>query len=199
MRTTITIASLAVGLLGCQPEIVPGAYLCGPEQACPEDQVCNGPDNMCVLASGAEPFACGPSTETEPNNTLATAQPLGTFACVSPPFELAGCAKDGDTEDDYAFDAAPGCTAVAVQARIVFPVAFEQLTLELRGDGGAVLATGTPCTSGGVGDGSDQLCISQPIAAGGHYSVRVARTGQGTCDGMCAFNRYQLHLQLATP
>src|SRR5690606_5891048 len=49
---SLVLVLVAAG--ACSPEIAPGAYLCGPERACPEGQACDGPTNICVLTSGAQ-------------------------------------------------------------------------------------------------------------------------------------------------
>jgi hypothetical protein len=54
---------------GCSAEIAPGAYYCGPEQNCPDGLTCDGIENLCVLPSQAQPFACDaadPQGDDEP-------------------------------------------------------------------------------------------------------------------------------------
>ncbi|MBL9013897.1 MAG: hypothetical protein JNL83_06965 [Myxococcales bacterium] len=191
-------ALLAIALLSaCAPEIVQGAYLCGPEQSCPEGQACNGADNVCVLPGGVKPFECGDKiTEVEPNNGASAAQTIANLACVSPLIQIKGCTPATDAEDWYAFDVPVGCGATVATVRIDFPLAFEQLSIELAGK------TGSQADCGGTAppdDGSDTVCLSTPVTAGQRYTLRVARSGVGDCDGECAFNRYSLSLQLGTP
>ena len=195
-------ALIVVLLAACSPEIAPGTYLCGPEGLCPEGQACNGPDNVCVLPGAVQPFACGEdATEVEPNDGFATAQPVlaGNLACVSRVVEILGCSQDADGEDWFAVEIPAVCVAVAVEARISFPIAFETLALELRDDTGAVVATAGACGRADPDDGDDQRCLEATVTPGGTYAVRVARGGEGNCGGRCAHNRYTLNVQLTTP
>ncbi|MBA3462388.1 MAG: hypothetical protein H0T46_20670 [Deltaproteobacteria bacterium] len=192
-------AILALALCGaCTPDIVAGAYLCGPEQSCPDGQVCNGPDNICVLPGAALPFECGDKiTEVEPNNASTAAQPIPNLACVSPLVQVKGCTPTSDTEDWFVFDVPAQCTATEATIRLSFPLAFEQLSLGLDGT-----ATGTVAACGvnlAPDDGTDVLCLEQAVTAGSKHAVRVARSGVGNCGGECGFNRYTLSLQLGTP
>jgi len=193
---------LLVALTACSPDIVPGSYLCGPERLCPEDQQCDGVTNICVLPNQVMPFACPPlmtTSEVEPNDSAASAQVVANLACVSRSAELVGCSKDLDGEDWFQFDVPGDCTAVGVTARLTFPLAFEVLSVELLDAGGAVLAIGEPCPQSEQDDGDEQSCLEKTLTPGGHYTVRVARTGEGACDGACAHNRYTLTLALETP
>lgn len=189
---------LAVG--ACAPDIAPGSYLCGPEQSCPDDQACDGLTNTCVLPSQAQPFACPTgATEIEPNNAASSAQVVANLACVSRTAQVIGCTKDLDGEDWFQFDVPATCTSVGVDVRLTFPIAFEGLALELRNDAGATITTGEPCAQSEPDDGDDQSCLAQTLTPGGHYAIRIARTGEGECGGACAYNRYTLTLQLETP
>lgn len=198
MRAGLVLAGLLVGLTAaCTPDIVPGSYFCGPEQLCPEGQVCNGADNLCVLPSTAVPFACASSTEDEPNDTFATAQPVLTGAqCASLPTELRGCTSATDGQDFYGFSTTAQCTTVSATARLTFPIAFQPLTLALVDSAGATIAEGTPCANDEPDDGDAKLCLDGALAASGTYAVVVSSTGTDNCDGACAYNRYQLTVQL---
>jgi hypothetical protein len=197
MRAAVLALVLALGG-ACTPDIVAGAYLCGPEQSCPDGQVCNGPDNLCVLPGAAQPFECGTKiTEVEPNNASTAGQPIPNLACVSPLVQVKGCTPTGDTDDWFVFDVPAACTNSVATVRLSFPLAFEQLSLDLD-----TSATGTVAACGvnvALDDGSDVLCLVQAVTAGSKHAVRVARSGVGNCDGECGFNRYTLSLQLGTP
>jgi hypothetical protein len=198
MRSALLLCTLAA----CSPDIVPGSYLCGPERLCPDDQVCDGVTNICVLPNQAMPFACPPQStmsEIEPNDSGTSAQQISNLACVSRSAELVGCAKDLDGEDWFQFDTPSDCTAVGVTARLTFPLAFEVLALDLRDANGAIIATGEQCPQSEPDDGDEQRCVEKTLTPGGHYAVRVSRTGESTCDGACAHNRYTLTLALETP
>ena len=189
--------AIAALLSGCAPDIVQGAYFCGPEQSCPEGQACNGVDNLCMLPSGAKPFECGDKiTEVEPNNGAAAAQSIANLACVSPLIQIKGCTPATDAEDWYAFDVPSGCGATVATVRLDFPLAFEQLSVELAGK------TGSQADCAGSAppdDGTDTVCLGAPVTAGQRYTLRIARSGVGNCDGQCGYNRYSLSLQLGTP
>jgi len=199
MRAAALVFVLAAA---CTPEIVSGSYLCGPERACPDDQACDGATNICVLPSQVQPFACpsqSETTEVEPNDDSVNAQLVANLECVSRSAEIVGCTRDLDGEDWFVFDVPVGCTAVAVEARLTFPLAFEVLSLEVHGSTGLTIATGGDCAISDAADGDEQRCLDVPLASGSRYALRVARSGVGTCGGACAHNKYTLTLQLKTP
>ncbi|MDQ3367971.1 MAG: hypothetical protein M3680_21305 [Myxococcota bacterium] len=193
-------ALFAIVLAACTPEIAPGTYLCGPEQLCPEGQACNAPDNVCVFESQAQPFSCDPDLDPPGDDTPATAISVGTLACVSPARELIGCMGEGDRADWHELDVPAACTAVQIEATLAFPIAFEELGLQLSSDGGAGTAVEMPCgTSRAPVEGETLRCFEMTVTPGGRYAIGVVAEGTGTCDGACAFNRYRLRVQLATP
>ncbi len=193
-------ALLCIALAACAPDIVSGAYLCGPDMACPDSYVCNGSDNSCVLPSRAMAFACTNEQEAhEPDDTSAQAAAIPMLGCVSTPFTQAGCLATGDTNDWFAFDAPDACAAVEAVARMYFPVAYEPLTFELWDlTGNMQVATGGMCKQADVA-GTASTCFTYTLTGGHHYGVLVKPAGGGDCDGKCAFNRYSLSLQLQTP
>jgi len=191
---------VAGSLVACTPEIVSGAYLCGPDESCPEDQVCNGPDNTCVLAAMAQPFACLPEEEHEPDDTAAQGLALPMLDCVSSQFVDTACLADGDGADWVTFATPSVCAAVEVQVRLSFPVAFEPLMVALYDGAGATqLATSAACTQGVDVPGEDQQCLTMTLTPGADYALQVTPAGGGDCDGGCAYNRYVLTVRLATP
>lgn len=200
MRTAVVVA---LGLVAaCTPEIVPGSYFCGPERACPDDQACDGATNLCVLPSQVQPFACPSPTETvevEPNDDMVNAQLIANLECVSRTAEIVGCTRDLDREDWFVFDVPVGCTAVAVEGRLTFPLAFEVLDLDAHGSTGLTIATGGQCAIFDADDGDEQRCLDVPLTPGSRSALRVARSGVGSCGGACAHNKYTLTLQLKTP
>ncbi|MGN6109851.1 MAG: hypothetical protein ACTHU0_32385 [Kofleriaceae bacterium] len=190
--------SACAGLAACEPDIAPGSYLCGPEQLCPEGQVCNGPDNVCVFPGAATPFECGASDPA--GDTPETGKDLGTFTCFSPDRETTGCLSGGDQADWYQLDVPSECVAVKIQVRMVFPVAFEPLDLWFSNDGAAGTLVEASCANPPDLDLGDQVrCYEQTVAPGGHYAVGVVRSGIENCNGLCAYNRYRLSIRLATP
>lgn len=193
---------LLLAVAACSPDIVPGSYLCGPERLCPDEQQCDGATNICVLPNQVTPFACPPlasTSEIEPNDSAMDAQVVANLACVSRNADLVGCAKDLDGEDWFQFDTPPECTAVGVTARLTFPLAFEVLAVELRDSNDVILATGEACPQSELDDGDEQRCLEKTLTPGTRYAMRVVRTGEGTCNGACAHNRYTLTLALETP
>src|SRR4051812_4256867 len=92
-------AILCFALVACTPDIASGTYVCGPEQACPEGQSCDGVDGTCVFTNTQRPFACEPSREHEPDNTPAQGLVITSFACVSAPYVNDGCLAAGDDQD----------------------------------------------------------------------------------------------------
>lgn len=196
MRALVFV--LASAAAACTPEIVSGSYRCGPDATCPGDQVCNGTDNICVTGT-AEPFACEPEISTEPDDASDQAFDLGEFGCVSLASTLGNCMLEGDAGDWVKFHSATGCAAVAVDVRLTFPTAFEELGIELWDlDSGEKVAEDTPCDV--IGEAGDDLrCLSSPVTPGASYGVHVLPTGEGDCDGTCGYNRYTVRLQLSAP
>lgn len=188
---------LVLAVAACTPDISPGAYLCGPEQSCPDDLACDGVDHVCVLPTAAQPFACGAGDEVEPNNDLAGAQPvLPNATCASLPVELAGCIADDDSADYYRIAVPTGCTAVSASARLSFPLAFMPLAVTIVDRDGAVLAEGAPCENDEPDDGETRMCVVANVTPGQDALVRVEGTGEATCGGACAHNQYLLTMQL---
>lgn len=193
MRALVLVLAVAA----CTPEITPGAYLCGPEQSCPDELTCDGVAHACVLPSAARPFACGAVDEVEPNDDLASAQAvLADAPCASLPLELAGCIADDDGADYYRIAVPAECTTVAATARLVFPLAFMPLAVAIVDRDGAVLAEGTPCTNDDPDDGESRMCVDTAVTPGQDALVRVQGTGDATCGGTCAHNQYVVTMQL---
>ena len=195
-------------LLGaCTPEIVSGAYLCGPDASCPEGFVCNGTEDMlvglmadtCVLPSVTRPFACEPDVNFEPDNTSDEAFLIPNLACVSAPFVNSACMMPGDTADWVKFAAPSACTAVEVEARIAFSLAYEELAFELWDlDRNMKVGDSGDCSQGAE-NGDERRCLDFTLVPGTNYGIKVRPTGVGNCDGDCSHNRYTLRVQLATP
>jgi hypothetical protein len=190
---------LVIALVGCTPDIFSGTYLCGPNQACPPGQACNGPDGVCELAGTEAPFACAPSSQREPDDTAAQGFALPALACVSAPYIGNGCLAAGDPADWFTFRVPSVCTAVEVQARMTYPISWETVALELWDLGSmTMIATDTACKVIPPG-GELSGCITFPVANDGSYGIVIKPKGGGDCAGQCNFNRYQLTVQLSTP
>ncbi len=195
------LLAAAAALAACTPEIVPGAYLCGPEGLCPEGQACDGPDNRCVLDTAARPFACGAMVLDPPGDDApATGTVLANLACPSVPSDIEGCLTSGDAADFYQLDVPGGCTAARIEASVVYPVAFESVGFLFAAGGAAPAPAETPCpASVAPAAGHALRCFSQAAPAGGRLALGVARDGGGDCGGACRHNRYTLRLRLASP
>ncbi|HEY5923990.1 MAG TPA: hypothetical protein VIV11_20060 [Kofleriaceae bacterium] len=199
---------ICLPLAACTPEIASGSYLCGPDASCPDGQACNGTkdDNAgleaetCVLESLARPFACSPQLNAEPDNTMDEAHVIPTLACVSAPFTIErGCMEAQDSADWLTFVVPSACASVGVNARLTFPYAFEELALELWDvDANMMVADAAECVQGAE-SGAIRRCLDLQLVPGKTYAVRVSPTGEGDCDGDCAYNRYSLSVQLGPP
>lgn len=200
-------ALVLVALAACTPDVVSGAYLCGPEASCPEGQSCssvqdteNGPyKDVCVLSSTAMPFACMPKMDLEPDDTMDEAHLIPGLGCVSS-FMNDGCMLESDSADWVTFVAPASCSsAISVQARISFSIAYEELGLELWNvDQNMKVASDEPCKSG-LDSASIRSCIDYTLVPGTKYGLKVSPNGNASCGGACAYNRYTLTIQLATP
>lgn len=189
--------ALLVLLAACSPEIAPGAYFCGPERSCPGGQVCDGVDDVCVLDTSARPFAC--ETAPHADETPATGTVLPNLTCVSASYEAADCVASDDREDWYQLDIPDTCTAVQIDARVKFSIAYQPLGFALSTAGGAGTPVETPCKSMISDDAFEVRCFTMQVTPGEHYAVGVTLADGPDCDGDCTFNRYALTLRLATP
>ena len=199
---------ICLGLAACTPDIASGSYLCGPDASCPEGQVCNGTEETepggltaetCVLPSLALPFACTPQFDVEPDNTMAEAYLIQDLGCVSAPFISNSCMPTEDSADWATFVAPSVCSAVKVEARLTFPLAYQGLAVELWNvDANMKIADDIECPQTAE-SGLVRRCLDFTLAPGTKYGVKVLPTGDGNCDGACAYNRYTLSIRLATP
>jgi hypothetical protein len=189
---------LAIATAACTPEIVSGSYLCGPNASCPEDQACNGPDNVCV-SSNAEPFSCEPKKVTEPDDSTDMAFSIGVLDCAAVASVIDSCMDETDPADWVAFSTSASCADAVADVRVTFPTAFEELGMELWDlDANERVAVDSPCPVSGEG-GDELRCIKMALAPATRYAIQVLPTGEGTCDGGCAYNRYALRMQLNQP
>jgi hypothetical protein len=199
MRASMLAFVIALGAVSaCAPDIVSGSYLCGPNASCPEDQKCNGPDNICVTTP-PEAFTCDSQVNSEPDDSADMAFPLAPYACLSLASSFDSCMETNDVGDWYSFVAPTGCSAIAIDARVSFPTAFEALALELWNlDTNERIGQSSKCPFGGEA-GDDLQCMKITLEQGVHYAIAVLPTGEGDCKGACAYNRYTLHTQMTTP
>lgn len=198
----VPVASwVLIALVGaCSPEVPSGAYLCGPNEACPDTQLCDEPTNSCVAPAAASAFACPAGTEnSEPDDSQVMGTVIANLECVSVPYSAAGCLAAGDAEDWLQVTAPAACTAVEVEIRLSYKVAFAPLAVVLHDATGAPLATDTACKGADPGQGEDVRCLTQTITPGQTYGIEIKAAGGDDCDGKCRFNRYTVAVQLATP
>ena len=205
MRITLALLALAA----CTPDIAPGSYLCGPEGLCPEGQLCNGPDNICVLVSEARPFSCGTATDPDVlDDQPGAGTVLANLPCVSVPSETHGCLLDDDGQDFFQFDVPAGCAAVRVEASVSFPIAFQPLGLVFStagrpGGAGrhAVLVGGRAgrgralLRAGGAGRRPHRWASSRTAAA--TAAAPAARPVHPPDPARCPLGRRRPHLELA--
>ena len=198
MRRVLAIALLASA---CTPAIAPGAYFCGPEGACPEDLACDGKTHRCVLPSTVEPFDCNPEASSEPaDDVIETPYVLMGVDCSGLARSLRSCMPEGDPVDWVLLNVPDNCVATTVETRVTFPLAHQRLAIEIHdaADFDAPLAVDTSCTLQAEG-GDDVSCATAPVMPAGSYLIGITPTGEGDCDGDCAFNSYNLRLQLRLP
>jgi hypothetical protein len=201
MRVLVLIA-----LAACTPDVVSGAYLCGPNASCPEGQACNGTfdedsgldDDTCVLASLARPFVCTPKVNLEPDDTMAQGHPIENLGCVNIPVDIDGCMAESDA-DWVTFVAPTVCAGtLQVHARLSFAIAYEQLSVELWDFAqNTRLATDGECKSG-LDSGNVRRCLDFTLVPGTKYGIQVLANGAGDCGGECAYNRYSLSVGVGT-
>jgi hypothetical protein len=196
MRALVVATCL---LAACTPDIVPGSYYCGPNAACPEDQVCSEATHTCGLAAAAEPFECTSALASEPDDTMETGFELRDLDCVTLPRVIDACMPADDSADWLTLMAPPQCSALKLDVRITFPLAFERLGVEIVDLAtGSTLAMDTACVFQGE-SGNDLRCTEAMLTPGSRYAIRVAPTGEGTCGGRCSFNSYTVRVQLGPP
>ena len=198
---------LCIPLAACNADVVSGSYLCGPEELCPDGQKCNGTDDKasglvedsCVLSSLARPFVCSPAVNVEPDDSMAQAHALALADCVSVPFVTNDCMLASDAADWVSFVPSSVCTAVKVEARVTFPIAYEDLGLTLWDiDHNMQVGTDKDCPASSD-EANVRRCLDVTLVPGTKYGIEVKPTGEGTCNGACAYNRYSLSVQLSTP
>lgn len=208
----------------CSADIAPGVYYCGPEQLCPEGLTCDGVQDLCVTPSQAQAFDCqipcnldgNEANEVCPdefvckaNRCVAITDDVPTtgfllepaLECVSGVREIESCLSANDPSDWFQFDIPDNCTkAVQIEARVTFPTAHEPIAIQLSSDGGAPQTVDTDCkVSTGDDGGRTARCFELTVGNGSHHVLGLVHSGVDNCDGECAFNRYQLNLQLSTP
>ena len=198
MRRVLARLVVVAAMHGCgeshpQPE-------CGDTRACPDGLVCDAVEDVCTVPSQARAFDCEIPDRTGDDAPTDGLQLTPALECVSGVRELKACLFADDPGDWFQFDVPPNCTAVQIEARLTFPVAYEPVALQLSTDGSAPVTVDGECTvSTGDNGGSTSRCFEMVVANGSHHAIGMVHSGEANCDGDCAFNRYTLSLQLSTP
>lgn len=195
-------AAIAIAILvaGCDPEIVSGAYLCGPEMSCPSGLACSAESGECVQPELAKPFACRPGSEGgEPNDGAATASGLAIFGCPDTQVELLGCLPASLDVDFIAVTAPTTCAGAALSIDIRYSAAFAPAVVDLVDASGAVLQTAAQCNiTGGLG-ANDAVCLDTTVPADGRAVIRVSLDPDIDCDGACDYAHYVVTASAAAP
>jgi hypothetical protein len=182
MRALVLLFGIA--LAACSPEIESGVYFCGPDQACPDGFSCDGETNTCVTPTEVMPFSC------------SEGGPLVAPTCDPSTLGSSGCVDTAGAHDMMSFTTAAGCP-MNLDIMITYPVAFMPLEAQVS-DGNASQGTTQPCHA--VHAGLQDACVTLTANPGTTYTVDVAAVAGGdTCNGACAFNRYQLAVQVTRP
>jgi len=194
VRLVLAILSVTA----CSADIAPGTYFCGPEESCPEGQVCNGTDNICTSPGNVSPFACDIPDRTD-DDSPATGLVLANLTCVSAPRNLRACLVDGDPGDWFQFDVPDNCNGVQIEARLTFPIAYEPVAMQLASNNGDPVDADSPCEVETQNAGEDVRCFRQTVDNGSHHAIGLVHSNTANCDGACAHNRYTLDFQLSAP
>lgn len=189
-----------LGLVACDPEILSGGYLCGPQMACPSDQECNPAEGTCVRPEQVRPFACMPGSEDgEPNGDRATATVLTLSGCPAPQDERLGCMPVGDDVDWIAVTAPGPCARAALSIDVRYAAAFAPTVVEQMTDEGLVAQTAVACDiTGGLG-ANDAVCLDTTVPPSGVVMIRIGLDRQLSCDGACDFSHYSVTVSAAAP
>lgn len=190
-------------LAGCTPSIVPGSYLCGPEQLCPEELACNGVDNTCVAPRNVQPFACEPNAvDPMTDDSPSTGTVVPGLLCISGVQVVTGCLRDSDPADWFQFDTPTECSAVGITASVTFPIAYQPIALQIAKGAEPPQLSAIECPSSTtLVEGIGAYCLETTLELGTRYALGIVHddAAGGDCDGTCRSNRYQLRFQLETP
>ena len=200
MRNLVLLASM-FAFAACAPDIAEGSYFCGPQLACPGDLACSELTELCVAPERTEAFVCPDGANAhEPDDTLAQAQAL-TGMCFVDALVDDGCLPT-QTDVDYALLSTPStCGArIRVTVNLIDSIAFESPEVTLLDNDNPTTAMSAPCTPNDALLSNATACSAIDIDGGDHVSIRVDFPADApSCDGACAFNRYELRILLNTP
>jgi hypothetical protein len=189
----VVAGALAVAAAGCEPEILSGAYYCGPELACPDDQVCSAGDGTCVAPGLARPFACPDGTEaSEPDDDAASAATITLATCPVAGVTRTGCLPAAPDRDWVAVIAPTSCIGRPLSIDVRFPAAFAPVVLERMLADGTTAEVAPACDiTGGVG-ANDAVCLRTTVPADGTARVRITFDAERDCDAACDFTHYEV-------
>jgi len=187
----LALVVAAVALAGCEPDIVGGAYYCGPERACPPDLRCDEATAVCRYPREVEAFTCPDGTNAhEPDDTVAAAFDLGTAGCGVGSVAADGCIDNAPDLDHWTIHTPEGCGST-VHVTAAAPLAFAPVSLEVLAADGTQLVEGTVCDD--LDDaGQVRRCADLDLPGGSTAVLRLGLLGGEDCDGACAYNRYHL-------
>lgn len=191
---------LLLVLGACSADIAPGTYFCGPEQLCPEGLTCDAVEDICTVPSQAGAFECEIPDRAGDDEPAAGLLLQPALDCVSGVRELKACLFADDPGDWFQFSVPGNCTsAVQIEARLTYPVAYEPVAMQLSTDGAAPVAVDGECkVAAGDASGQTSRCFELVVENGSQHAIGLVHSETLNCGGACAFNRYTLNLQLST-
>jgi hypothetical protein len=194
---TGAVAVAFVVAAGCEPEILSGVYYCGPELACPPEQVCSPGDGTCVQPGFARPFECPDGTnDLEPDNDAASAATVQTGTCPSANVVRTGCLPAASDVDWTTVVSPLSCAGRNLAVDVRYPAAFAPVVLERMQTDGTVAETAPICDiTGGIG-ANDAVCLRLPVPADGVTVVRLAFDPGLDCDDACDFTHYEMTVRI---
>ena len=197
----LLLAVSVMALAACTPDIAEGSYFCGPQLACPGDLACSDLTELCVDPARTQTFVCPNGANAhEPDDDLAHAQML-TGVCFVDALVDTGCLPT-QSDVDYALLSTPSsCGArIRVTVNLTDSIAFESPQITLLDNDNPTTAMSAPCTPNDALMSNATDCSAIDVDGGDHVSIRVDFPADApSCQGACAFNRYELRILLNTP
>lgn len=175
-------------LAGCAAEIPSGSYLCGPDDACPDGQVCDAPTQRCVAPGLETKFLCDP-TEQHDDATPATATSLGTVGYSASPRTAQGCLDVTDGEDWFSVTSTTDCDPLALHVALTYPGMYAALTLVVADHLGNTLANDQGEPDATPGDVTLKADIG--VHVGETWTIQLKPLVHDNCFN-CTDNRYSL-------
>lgn len=188
---------LLLALTACVPEIYDGAYLCGPEQTCPEGQTCDPSTAVCQGDPPRGAFACPDGSDADEPDDVQGDAPRRAVGCLGFPVEWTGCVTDAGDVDRTVLEIDAACVGRPLRLDVRTAIAFGQPEVTLLDASGQPLSAASCTTTPGIS--VDAFACVATDAATATTEVRVTMPSDGTCDGACAFNRYALRATATPP